>query len=60
VDEKQTTCIVCEDPKDRGLHICGQFICEDCERDIVATDVSDARYRYYIECMKKIWLAAIS
>ncbi|CAM3965065.1 sigma factor G inhibitor Gin [Alicyclobacillus pomorum] len=54
------SCIVCNEHKPAGIFICGQFLCADCERDIVATDVSDLRYRYYIDCMKKIWLAAIS
>lgn len=54
------TCIVCTQAKRYGLHIFGKFVCEDCEREMVATDVSDPRYRHYIECMKEIWLAALS
>jgi hypothetical protein len=60
VEETQTNCIVCEEPREKGLIICGQFICADCERAIVSTDVSDERYQYYIQCMKKIWFAATS
>lgn len=54
------TCIVCQQEKVTGIHICGQFLCADCERDIVVTDVGDQRYQYYIERMKQIWLAATS
>ncbi|HEU4964012.1 MAG TPA: sigma factor G inhibitor Gin [Bacilli bacterium] len=54
------TCIVCTEPKERGIRIYGQFVCEECERDIVRTDVEDEKYHYYIERMKQIWLAAIS
>ncbi|QSO50630.1 sigma factor G inhibitor Gin [Alicyclobacillus curvatus] len=56
----EEACIVCGVSKSRGLHICGKFVCEECEREIVGTDVSDPRYAHYIECMKEIWLAAIS
>ncbi|GMA50567.1 hypothetical protein GCM10025857_19240 [Alicyclobacillus contaminans] len=59
-EQPKTSCLVCHQEKAIGLRICGQFLCADCEREIVATDVSDARYSYYVECMKKIWLAAIS
>jgi hypothetical protein len=51
-------CIICRQPADRGIRIWGQFICEACEREIVHTDVSDARYQHYIECMRRIWFAA--
>ncbi|WP_245631743.1 sigma factor G inhibitor Gin [Alicyclobacillus ferrooxydans] len=51
---------MCGVTKSRGLHICGKFVCEECERQMVRTDVSDPLYRHYIECMKEIWLAAIS
>lgn len=54
------TCIVCQREKGTGIHICGQFLCTDCEREIVASDVADVNYSYYIECMKQIWLAATS
>ncbi|MDQ0190187.1 sigma factor G inhibitor Gin [Alicyclobacillus cycloheptanicus] len=55
-----SACIVCKQEKAAGIRICGVFLCADCERAIVSTDVEDARYPYYIECMKQIWLAAIS
>lgn len=60
MDDKGTVCIVCNLPKPQGLFICGQFLCATCEQDIVATEVEDARYSYYIQCMKRIWLAATS
>ncbi|RIV24411.1 hypothetical protein D2Q93_06970 [Alicyclobacillaceae bacterium I2511] len=53
-------CIVCGRSQSIGLNICGQFICSDCEQEIVHTEVSDPRYPYFIECMKQIWLAALS
>lgn len=54
------TCIVCTESKASGIRIFSQFICDDCERDIVQTDVQDAKYPLYVDRMKKIWLEMIS
>jgi hypothetical protein len=54
------TCIVCCAHKEHGIRIFQQFMCTDCEREIVQTDVQDAKYPYYIDRMKRIWLSAIS
>ncbi|MBX6354044.1 MAG: sigma factor G inhibitor Gin [Thermoflavifilum sp.] len=48
-------CIICGQSAARGIRIAGQFICEDCEREIVRTDVTDARYHLFIERMRCIW-----
>jgi hypothetical protein len=53
-------CIICNVPKERGITVCGQFICEACEQEIVHTDVNDERYVYFVNCMKQIWFAALS
>lgn len=55
-----TLCIICSLEKPSGIRICNEFICSDCERDIVATDVGDERYKLYVESMKRIWLSATS
>lgn len=62
VSETQHTpvCIVCRQPKTEGIRIWEQFICVSCEREIVQTDVEDAKYPFYIERMKRIWLGRIS
>jgi hypothetical protein len=54
------TCIVCRETKEVGIRIFSQFLCAECERDIVQTDVQDEKYPYYIDRMKKIWLEMIS
>ncbi len=59
-DSPSSECIVCGRQMNVGLKICGQFICSDCEQEIVHTEVSDPRYLYFIQCMKQIWLAALS
>jgi hypothetical protein len=53
-------CIVCNQRKVAGIHIWGQFICQTCERQIVNTDVTDEKYPFYIERLKRIWLDATS
>lgn len=54
------TCVVCGEQKALGIRIFAQFLCVECEREIVNTDVEDEKYPYYIERMKQIWLGAIS
>lgn len=49
-------CIVCLERKDIGIYIWSQFICQSCEGEMVATDVYDEKYPFYIKQMKKIWL----
>jgi hypothetical protein len=48
------TCIICEQPKEKGIHLYTSFICEDCEKDMVITDTSDPKYKYYIERLRNI------
>jgi hypothetical protein len=50
------TCMVCSQEKELGIRIFSHFLCTECEREIVNTDVGDARYSFYIDRMKKIWL----
>lgn len=60
MSEELETCIICQQRKAEGIRIFGQFLCRECEQEIVHTDVGDARYAHYIDCMKRIWLAALS
>ncbi|GEO26371.1 hypothetical protein AAC03nite_21560 [Alicyclobacillus acidoterrestris] len=55
-----SSCIICHLEKPHGIRICGQFICTDCERDIVHSEVNDAHYQHYVTEMKRIWLSAQS
>lgn len=54
------TCIVCSEAKASGIRIFSQFICDECEREIVQSNVGDDNYPMYIDRMKKIWLEMIS
>ncbi|MED1206034.1 sigma factor G inhibitor Gin [Heyndrickxia acidicola] len=47
-------CIVCDEKKLTGIHLFTSFICSDCERDMVNTDTSDPKYKYYIDRLKSV------
>jgi len=51
-------CFVCCEEKEFGIRILHQFLCAQCEREIVKTDVEDERYAYYVDRMKQIWMEA--
>lgn len=53
--EVQHICIICGEPKTVGIRIIEQFICEECETEMVHTDVLDAKYPFFINRMKSIW-----
>lgn len=48
-------CIICDQLKTLGIMICEEFICDDCEAEIVRTDVKDDKYPFFIHQMNKIW-----
>jgi hypothetical protein len=50
-----STCIICKESKQDGIRICMQFICADCEKEMIHTDVKDAKYPFFINQMKQIW-----
>ncbi len=49
------SCIICGSEKDSGIQVCEQFICLECEKEMVSTDVQDAKYMFFINRMKLIW-----
>lgn len=48
------TCLICEEKKEVGIHICDQFICETCERKLVNTDTGDSSYGFYLEKLRNL------
>jgi hypothetical protein len=52
---KEMPCIICGQIKANGIVIISEFICENCEAEIVHTDVQDAKYPYFIHQLKQIW-----
>lgn len=55
VTNEAQTCIICGQPKEEGILIISEFICDDCEAEMVHTDVRDAKYPFFITQMKQIW-----
>ncbi|MDO7908547.1 sigma factor G inhibitor Gin [Paenibacillus sp. JX-17] len=49
-------CIICSQEKQEGIMIVSEFICEDCESEMVHTEATDARYDFFIHQMKQIWV----
>ncbi|MCL6633046.1 MAG: sigma factor G inhibitor Gin [Alicyclobacillus herbarius] len=49
-------CIVCDQPREIGITVFGQFICGECEKEIVSTDTSEPRYQYYVQRLKRLRL----
>jgi hypothetical protein len=47
-------CIICGNHKENGIMIISEFICEECESEMVRTDVQDAKYPFFIHQMKQI------
>lgn len=44
--EEAQGCIICGQTKEHGIMIISEFICEDCEHEMVQTDVMDAKYPF--------------
>ncbi|WP_019244535.1 MULTISPECIES: sigma factor G inhibitor Gin [Bacillus] len=47
-------CIICEQLKFEGIHLYTSFVCRDCEKEIIQTDTSDSKYKYYLQQLRKI------
>jgi hypothetical protein len=48
------TCVICEQMKQKGIHLYTSFICIDCERDLIETDSSNPKYKYFLKQLRKI------
>jgi len=49
-------CVMCGEKRENGITINSGFICDECEHEIVHTDVNDEKYPYFIQKMKNLWL----
>ncbi|WP_281883820.1 sigma factor G inhibitor Gin [Paenibacillus sp. YYML68] len=52
--ELTSSCIICGSENRNGIMIVSEFICEDCEAEIVRTEVGDLKYPFFIRQMKQI------
>ncbi|WP_256941331.1 sigma factor G inhibitor Gin [Bacillus sp. EAC] len=49
-----TKCVICEENKEKGIHVIHAFICCECEKEIVTTDTSEPAYNTFIEKLRII------
>lgn len=51
-------CVICGERKaeGEGIRIVAGFICEECEFEMVRTDVKDEKYPFFIHQMKQIFM----
>lgn len=54
--EHNNTCIICGQQKAEGIFIVLEFICQDCEVEMVHTDVQDEKYPFFIHQLKRIFI----
>lgn len=50
----ERVCIICSQNKKEGITIVSQFVCEDCESEIVHTNAEDSKYHFFIHQLKQI------
>lgn len=48
------TCVICEQKKSKGIHLYTSFICIECEKDLIQTEIGNPKYKYYLKQLKKI------
>ncbi|WP_010632696.1 sigma factor G inhibitor Gin [Sporolactobacillus vineae] len=53
------TCLICGRTDVPGIHILNQLICESCQQKMIATEVTDWKYRYYINRLSLLKPAAV-
>ncbi|MEW9111033.1 MAG: sigma factor G inhibitor Gin [Cytobacillus gottheilii] len=47
-------CVICDQAKVSGIHLYTSFICTECERELISTDTSNPKYKYYLTKLKKV------
>ncbi|MBN2981198.1 MULTISPECIES: sigma factor G inhibitor Gin [Cohnella] len=50
------TCIICGEPKQEGITVVSEFICQSCEAEMVHTKVEDERYPFFVRRLRQIWV----
>lgn len=47
-------CGICEEEKERGIHLYNLFICSECENNMIHTEPREEKYQYYLRKLKNI------
>jgi hypothetical protein len=56
VMEREKTCLACGADDCAGLRLLQRFLCTECERQLVQTDVDAPQYEDWVRMIKKIWV----
>jgi hypothetical protein len=47
-------CGICEEKKQRGIHLHNLFICTECEYNMIHTEPREEKYNYYLQKLKNM------
>lgn len=47
-------CGICEEEKERGIHLYTLFICCECEQNMIHTEPREEKYNYYLQKLKNM------
>jgi len=53
--KKIKMCILCGNMRIQGYKVLEQWVCDQCESDLLDTDVEHPYYQYYMESVKNMW-----
>lgn len=51
---EEESCVICEQIKPKGIHLCALFICTECERELIQTETNHPKYKYFLKQLKKV------
>lgn len=54
MDTDKKICGICGEQKEIGIHLYTLFICSPCEQEMIHTDPSDQRYRYFLKKLRAV------
>ncbi|MCQ2011207.1 MAG: sigma factor G inhibitor Gin [Sporolactobacillus sp.] len=54
LNQAKEACLICGREDVEGIHICNQLICDSCQKKIVETDVTDWKYKFYMNKLAKL------
>ena len=49
-------CVMCGHKEKEGIFLYDSFICDQCEDEMIHTEVEDEKYNFFIQQLKHVWL----
>lgn len=53
-EQRGEICVICEEYKEKGIHLYTSFICSNCEKDMISTETNDPKYKYFLNKLRKV------